>query len=762
MPEWTPVDLLPGLWVGFLGACLAAALRRWYDRVPGRVWVVFTVVLAVLLGEVLGGGKLLLPLDNLRGQVPFRELPPAEPHGNFLQGDLIELIGPSAAAVREAYGQGRWPLWNHRVGTGMPLLADPQAQAFQPLVLAGAVFSWTRAAGVTAALRVLVALVFTFLFFRRQGLGEGPALAGAFAFGLGGFLILWVGWPIANSAVFLPLILYAVARCDEEGGRRDVLLLGLGVLGLLLGGHPQTVLYVLALALVFLLDRLRRREPGTRIGFLRRTGLAFVLAGTVAAPALLPFFDLLPETLRAARMEEPPPPAPPGLALRWLQIAAPNAFGNSRYVHYWGIENSNEDAAGFVGTATLLAALLAVGARRRFPQEAAALGIAVLCLALLLTGLPSGSALLSRRLFLPLGFCLAFLGAATLERFGRGSARRWPVLAVAAGLAAVIAWGYLGHPHPEDPGRLAPLRIGWFHWQGRFLALAVLLLLAAGILRRRARGLAVGLVGVLVAAELTLAHGPANPPMPRRLAFPVNGPLRFLQEKLEVGRRSGPGYRLVALRRALPPNLASLYGLPDVRLYNPMAPREAVELLAPVTVRWEGESPQLRNLRSPLYRRLGVRYVLTAPGTPLRPPFRRAFAGREGWIWEGPRPLPRVFLPGRSRGTRLTIPRLEAQWITVRLRAAPGGALRSSIYQDGGWKALVNGRAVLAAREGGPLLAARVPPGDLRVDLLYRPRAFLAGLLVAAAGLAAGAAALIPRPERPTFPAGPTPPEGLG
>lgn len=749
MPDWTPVDLLPGLWVGFLGAFLASALGRWYDRVPGRIWAAFGLVLVVLFGEVLFGGKLLLPLDTLRGQVPFRQLPPTEPHGNVLQGDLVELVGPSIAAVREAYGEGRWPLWNHRVGTGMPLLADPQAQALQPLVLLGSPFSWTRAAGVTAALRVFLVLTFCFLFFRRQGLGEGPSLAGALGFGLGGFVILWVGWPIANSAVFLSLILYAVARCDEEGGQRDVLLLGLGALGLLLGGHPQTAVYVLTFALAFLLDRARRRAPGTRVRFLRQTGLAFLLAGMLAAPALLPFLDVLPETLRAARMGEPRPPALPGLTLHWLQIAAPNAFGNSRFIDYWGLENSNEDATGFVGTATLLAALLAVGTRRRFPQEGVALGAAVLCLALLLAGLPSGSALLSRRLLLVLGFCLAYLGACTLERFRQGGARWWPVLAVAAGLAAVIAWGYLGHPHPEGADRLAPLRMGWLHWQGRFLVLATVLLLVAGM--RRARGPAVAGVAALVAAELILAHGPANPPMPRRLAFPVNGPIQFLQEKLEAGRASGAGYRLVALRRALPPNLASLYGLTDVRLYNPMAPQGHVDVTAPVTVRWEGESPQLGNLRDPIYRRLGVKYVLSAPGTLLRPPLRRVFTSPDGWIWERPRPLPRVFLPGRAPRSRLTIPRLEAQRITVLIVSAPGGSLRSSVYQDGGWKVLVNGQPVLTRREDGPFLAARVPAGDVQVELLYRPRAFLIGLLVAGMGVVVGVVALVAPPDAEVF-----------
>ena len=157
------MDLLPGLWTGLLGAALAAALRRWFDPVPGRILAAFAAVLLALFGPVLFGGKVLLPLDNLRGEVPFRLLAPVEPHGNLLQGDLIQLVAPSQAAVRSAWAAGRWPLWNAQAGAGMPLLADPQAQALQPLVLLGYPLPLPRAAGVTAALRVLAALVFSFL-----------------------------------------------------------------------------------------------------------------------------------------------------------------------------------------------------------------------------------------------------------------------------------------------------------------------------------------------------------------------------------------------------------------------------------------------------------------------------------------------------------------------------------------------------------------------------------------------------------------------
>src|ERR1700750_3040560 len=97
MTDWSPVDLLPALWVGVVGASLAGVLRRWYDPVPLRVLAVFALAVLILLGTVLGAGGLLLPLDGLRGTVPFLRLASTQPHGNLLQGDLIQLVTPSLA-----------------------------------------------------------------------------------------------------------------------------------------------------------------------------------------------------------------------------------------------------------------------------------------------------------------------------------------------------------------------------------------------------------------------------------------------------------------------------------------------------------------------------------------------------------------------------------------------------------------------------------------------------------------------------------------
>ena len=742
---------------------------------------------------------------------------------------------PSLAAARRGLTAGRWPLWNSRVGAGMPLLADPQAQALAPLAIVALPFSPVRGAAVIAALRVFLALAFTYLLLRRQGLGEGPSLAGALAFGLSGFTLLWVGWPLANTAALLPAVLYALARLAEGGGapaptadrlaslpagemgrRRDALLLILALAALLLAGHPETELYACLLAVAFAVALVRRSLPGRRLALLRRmTGAALVAAG-LAAPALLPALDYLPQTLRAQRLAHPgppvpavPPPSPAGpaaslgpgaspgpgapaasavaggrdggdLARRWLPILAPNAYGNSRFAAYWGLANSNEDAAGFAGTAAALGAALAIATlrRRRLPQEGLMLAVLGVCLlqladpgwlhALLAATAPGLAG--SRRCLLLVAFCLAYLAACTWERRRRGELRRAPLLVVAAALGALLAWAYLAHRFPGDPERLAVLRLGWLRWQARFLFAATLLLALPGEargLRREGRGgrardlLAVAVtcgLAVVVGAELLLAHLPANPPMPMRLALPRPAPLVLLAQ--EAG-----GDRVAGLGRALPPNLASLYDLTDARVYNPMAPAAYLALLAPITTAWWGEMPELGAPGDRLYRRLGVRCLLVEPGQRLPLPWELRLADPSGWVYRRAGVLSRLFVSAggiKPRPSRLLMTSFDDDEMAARAWiAGQDTVLASSLYQDGGWRLLVDGRRAPAppAAAGGRLLTALLSSGaarsagasgasragpELRINLLYRPRGFVVGMMAAALACAAAIACWAP------------------
>jgi hypothetical protein len=343
--DWTPVDLLPGLWLGLLGTFLAAALRRWHDPVPGKVWAVFAVVLLVLFAPVLFGGQVFLPLDDLRAHVPFQELAPTRSHSHPLQRDLLRLVLPAQGAARAALEDGRWPLWNRRAGAGMPLLANPQSQAMQPLTLLGFALPLPRAAGFVAALRVLVALIFTFLWLRRLGLYGGRALAGSLVYGLG-FLMFWAGWPVANVAAFLPMALYAVIRCEDENGKdgkAGAFLLTLALAGLLLAGDPEATVCAGALLLLFLLARVRRRPAGTRRALPARAAAALAVATAVSAPLILPTLLYMPKAV-----------APWNFA-RW-QLLVPFSLGLALLVG-WALEHLRR--------------------RHRWPAAAVAAGLAV-------------------------------------------------------------------------------------------------------------------------------------------------------------------------------------------------------------------------------------------------------------------------------------------------------------------------------------------------------------------------------------------------
>jgi hypothetical protein len=844
--------LLPGLYFLLLGAVLAAILARWYDSLPRWAAILFLALPLALFWRTLLAGRILLPLEVLRLHVPFRELP-ADPDGSILlQRDLVHQMAPWILEVKRALLAGRWPLWNRRAGAGMPLMADPQSQPFQPLVLLGYPFSVCRAAAVSAALRVHLALVFTFLLLRRQGLGSQPALAGGLAFALGNFLLLWLGWPIANAAALLPVALYAAALCDQRGAGRDFALLAGAAAALLLAGHPETMLYALAMVGLFLASQAftRRRTvppspslrgivppcPPLRSAFVLRVGLALAIGAGIAAPPLLLAHAYLPTTARAQQLRWQLARRP--LAMLWddlgrpdvlagwrrrsesrlLLTAAPRALGD-QVAGYRGDTNYFEDAGGFAGTATLLAALLAVpaaaaaplaagGRPGRLPQER--LMLLVLVGSLLLLAQPPGlDNLVARlpiagataahdngRLQLLVAFCLAYLAACQLERWRRGAPRPGPVVVTVAalGLAGVLAWGYLGHIPPGLGWRQDSYHLRWMWVQGAVMAVSAAMLawkaarrpaMAAGGTAGSGPGRLIAactprhwlslLFCALVGGELLAANGEANRPGTERLAFPVTPPVAFLMRHLGNGRMVGMG-------KSFPANFPAFYGLDDVRIDNPSAPdayqRVTRGLGPPLAL-----EPLFGRPGHPLYDFLGVRYVVTRPGAAL--PLPLVFKDAAGWVFERPRPLPRLFLPERiqvdqgqwaqgwledngdfARRALVSLPAEVGRHWRARLPgessvAVAGVAaerirghaslverrlLASSVYQDGGWHVLAGRVPVAGTLVNGAFAGAWLPPGVWDVDLIYRPPLFLAGCLLAALAVALGCACWVPVP----------------
>jgi len=769
------VILLPGLYLALLAFLLDRALRRWWDPVPARVWGAFALVLLILFGPALFLGRVLLPADILPGVAqPEDARKPVQ--GNILQLDLVTQIVPLQAQVRRALRAGEWPLWNDLSGAGLPLMANPQSQLLEPLVALALPLPLPAAVGVTAGLRVLTALVFFFLLLRRQGLSEGPALFGSLSFGLGGFLLLWLNWPIGSSPALLPLVLYALAVTDERGARRDFLLLILVVFSLLVDGHPETIVYVAIVGGLFALSRLLRRPA--RAGLLARWSLAGTIALGLAAPALIPAIRFIPQSLRHhwvelrnERLEQRGSLVGremDGLQKRVVSVFAPNAWGNSRYGRYWGDSNTNEDASAFVGGAALLAALLGfLPAARRFREERLFLALAPVSLLIavrvpgvprLLSELPvlNQSISSNRRLLLVAGFCLAWLGACTLERWRAGEGpRRTAVGAGALILIGLISWGYF---LSADVAALRSLRWSWMGLQLAAVAGTALLLIT------RKRAWTAWALCTVAALELLVFHAPANPSLPRSTWYPETPAFRFLQENAGDSRIAGIGNRLL-------PNAAAVYGLADIRISDPLKPFSYVQAVAPVSASIRTAEHILTVPEHPLYQLLGVRWVVAQPRMTSIPGLRPAFRDSTARIFERPRVLSRLFLPesaesadarpwtnwlaanpdfaaralvpsspgrpaawatGRPADSAVEILTIQPALIRARTRLVEERLLASSVYQDGGWRLLLNGRPFPTETANGPFVAAWLPGGEHRLDLVYRAPGLIPGLALAA------------------------------
>ena len=781
--------LLPGLWVALLAGLLGLALRRWYDPVPLRCWLAWSAVLAVLFGAILFGGRTMLPVGVLAGFPPFTGLVQGRPPGNLLQSDLVLQIAPWLDRVRETYAAGEWPLWNPLAGAGEPLLGNPQSQALQPLVWLALPFPIAAAFGVIAALRTLLALVFTWLLLRRQGLSELPALAGSLVFALAGFLQLWLGWPLSGSAVFLPVLLYGIVMVEQRGEKRDSALLALATACLLLVGHPETALHGALLAGLFAFSKLLARPAGDRLRLAGAWALAAGIGAGLAAPMALPAAGFLPRSVRAEMMEarharraRHVPPAEEEEAARdagrhdplarLIPVFAPNAFGNNRFGAYWGDRNVIEDASGFAGTVALLALLASLRARRRFPQERLMLGAALVSLVVmarppglvpLLEALPvlRDSMTYHSRVALLFNLAVAFVAACAWERWRQGEIRLRGLLAGAAALAAWIAWAYAAHPGP-DPAAFAPLR-----WSSLALQLGALAV-SAFLLARPATALRAWGLSAIAAAELIAFHAPAHPPLPAGLCYPSVPSIAFVRERLD------PWHRVSALGPVLRPNVPSVYGLADPRSSNPAKPADLMEAIGRIDRFPSRATDAFMAPEEPLYSLLGVRFLMTPPGMRLPKPYRPVFQQGEAWVWQNRRALPRLFLPGSTapcpgpgwsdctadiadfgeqaairtgswaaadpEASALDLGEIRPAEMRARAHLAEPRLLASSVYQDGGWKLLLGGVWRPTTLANGPFLAAWLPAGDADVVLLYRPGSFVAGLAVAALALAAGAA----------------------
>ncbi|HUP59361.1 MAG TPA: YfhO family protein [Thermoanaerobaculia bacterium] len=721
------------LYIAAVYAIAVALARRARIDLPWRVAGVFYLLVLAFFFRPMTGRYVNTAPEVLRLAPPWSASAPAGfdkfDVSNFELQDVTFQLLPWAHQVREQWRALEVPLWNDLVGCGMPLMANMQSAPFSPLRLLALPLPLAYAWTAEEAMKILVALTFTFLYCRRR-YDVWPSLVGAIAFGFGTFMIAWLQFPHATVAAFLPAVLYMIDLLAERVtiGRFAFA----AVLGpvLLAGGHPETAAHIVFFALLYAAWVIFAE----RVKLLRTLLAVSAVSLLLAAPILLPFLEALPlgDSYQQRRAES----HAGGTAFSDFHSLAllvhPRIYGE-RPGPLWG-NTVTETVSGFAGILGIAAffGLIARAIRRadvpsaaheggrdvRLPQRETFLLIAAVLLFLWIADAPFVSAplralfsiALNARLRLLLSFVLAVLSAALVQS-GRN---RVPAI---GGALAVIAFVMIRTPFPNAEARNFAIA----------MLVPSLIVLALLLSTRRARFITVPLLAIAVYAELWQAAHGWNPVSRGTELYPRTPLIEALQ------RQRGPEpYRIAGIGAPLFPNTNALFGFEDARVKDPLASAEYMRLLRQ-TKGWDPKAyyEKWSDPDTPLLDELNVKWLLTERGVELadRARYRLLYDGADGRIYENTRARPRF----HARDAFMSIAKTGSGAYDLHIDAAKETLVTSSVAHWPGWRITHDGKRLRSQLVNGAFLGFTVPKGSGLVRVRYAPWSFRIGVILALA-----------------------------
>jgi hypothetical protein len=209
-------------------------------------------------------------------------------------------------------GEG-FPQWNPYLFGGMPYIAAMHGDIFYPTFLLRMVLPTDIAMSWGFIIHLVLAGLFSFMFFRAAGLSFAGALLGGLAYMLGGQLASLVS-PGHDGKIFVssmfPLALFLLLRWLRDGRTWAPPLLALAVGLAVLSPHPQLLQYMLlgsgAYALFIAIRGARRGEWSSREATIRLAVAlgAVALGGLMGAIQYLPVREYVAWSPRATGMTD--------------------------------------------------------------------------------------------------------------------------------------------------------------------------------------------------------------------------------------------------------------------------------------------------------------------------------------------------------------------------------------------------------------------------------------------------------------------------
>lgn len=688
-------------------ALLVAGLRRWIAPVPWWIAILLMAMTLAFLHGAVFTSKLPVPVDEVARGYPWRGLFGDIVAANPLTNDTAKLFLPWMQVARDELLHGRAPLWNRYSFAGYPLLANGESAPFSPLFLATLIVPLPKQIVAMAALKIFAALLFTYLFLKRERTSDAAAIFGAVVFGFSTIMTVFLYYSTASVVAFLPAAAFALMHSLDRQSKASIVFVAFVIATLLANGHPESVLHIaVGCSALLLLDL---ALDANRRSWLRRVrapviGVAAGLA--LGAPAWVPVLEQVRISERFATLRGVAPvPMQPFTSL-WA-IVSPNGFGNpvrhnwSWMQHYIGVSIS------YAGLLPLALALAALTWRRTEKRERLLVILALLFFLIAmdwtvigraLNAIPPFNVVANDKLRFVCIFLIAIVAAKTLD------VSKAILTMAAAPLVILTLYVYVQRAHLMRPVDL--------------LGVAAILVFLALPPRFCAWGAA-----ALVFAELFALNSGFNALVDAKYFRP---PLPIVDAMRAQASREP--FRVAGLGWVLLPNSSGQYGLEDVRGSDPMALASYDRFLRRFTSPDLGWLPLISDANRPELNFLNVRFLFAEPDALPGGVWRRLYRGADGSLWENAAARPRFFARGAEvRNLRSDAPGELSMTVIARSRAL----IESSEVLAPGRRVYVAGRRVPLHHIEGTFIGFEVPAGVSEVRVLYRPMSFYGSCAIA-------------------------------
>ena len=313
--------------------------------------------------------KLPVPVDEVARGDPWRGLFGDVVARNPLTNDTVKLFLPWMQVAREELAHGRAPLWNRYSFAGYPLLANGESAPLCLFFLATLFVPLPKQLVAMAALKIFAALLFTYLFLKREQASDAAATFGAVVFGFSTVMAVFLYYSTASVVAFLPAAAFALLHAIDRQTKASVVFVAIVIATLLANGHPESVLHIAAgCAGILAIDLIRATDRRDWLIRFRAPLLGVVAGLALGAPTWVPVLEQVRISERFATLRLTPNVPTLPLTAAW-GIISPNGFGNPIRHNYSWIGNYIGPAISYAGLLPLAIFVAAAISRRTAARE---------------------------------------------------------------------------------------------------------------------------------------------------------------------------------------------------------------------------------------------------------------------------------------------------------------------------------------------------------------------------------------------------------